>query len=226
MNGRKKLLCVFLLAFFLFCYTSVNAFAVDSTGTTTPGTTQGDTGKTDGTGGQTGGQTTGQTGKSEQPGQPDQSGGKPADTKPTPPPSTSTVAPSQAPSSKTPPPASSKPRRRRHVVSSAVSSMPESIPDFTSSEESSSGVISLPDAGVVSDNDPFASASNGTPSKLMNRAGILAWVCIGLGILVVLIVILSTRRPPRGPGRSRYHRPKRSGKRLLNDRYYRGLKRY
>lgn len=233
MNGRKKLLCVFLLAFFLFCYTSTNAFAVDTPGAAKdPGTTQGDTGKTNETGGQAGageagGQTAGQTGTGEQTGQTGQTGGKPTDTKPTPPPSTSTVTPSsQTPSSKTPPPASSKPRRRRHVVSSAVSSMPESIPDFTSSEESSSGVISLPDAGVVSENDPFASASNGTPSKLMNRAGILAWVCIGLGILVVLIVILSNRRPPRGPGRSRYHRPKRSGKRLLNDKYYRGLKRY
>ncbi len=101
------------------------------------------------------------------------------------------------------------------------------VPDFTVSSESSSGVISLPAAGTVSENDPFASASTGVPSTLMNRYGILAWVCIGLGVLVVLIVILSNRRPPRGPGRSRYHRPKRGGgKHLLSDKYYRGLNRY
>ena len=80
---------------------------------------------------------------------------------------------------------------------------------------------------MVSENDPLASASNGDNSQRMKQIGILAWVCIALGVLVVLIVILSNRRPPRGPGRSRYHRPKRGGrKHLLNDKYYRGLNRY
>lgn len=61
----------------------------------------------------------------------------------------------------------------------------------------------------------------------MKLIGILSWACIALGVIVVLIVVLSNRRPPRGPGRSRYHKPKRSSKkRLLNDKYYRGLNRY
>jgi hypothetical protein len=106
-----------------------------------------------------------------------------------------------------------------------------SIPDFfnfvSSSQESSAAEIILPEADSVVEYDPLASASSGIPSSKMNQIGVLAWVCILLGIVVVLIVIFSNRRPPSGPGRSRYRRRKRGKKKhLLNDRYYRGLNRY
>ena len=58
-----------------------------------------------------------------------------------------------------------------------------------------------------------------------NYIGILAWVCIGLGVAVVLLVLLSNRRGPRGGGgRKRYQRsktPRRKKGKLLSDRYYR-----
>ncbi len=207
MNGRKKLLCVLLLSFFLFCYTSINVFAdiTVSSSASSVGTSSAES--------------------SSSPSGSDQNPAKPVEGSAVP--SVASSAPSSEPASSVPSPSSK--RHRRRAVSSDVSSMPESFPDFAAadSSESSSGEISLPQAGVVSENDPYASASGGVSSKLMTRTGILAWVCIGLGVLVVLIVILSNRRPPRGPGRSRYHRPKRGGgKHLLNDKYYRGLNRY
>jgi hypothetical protein len=98
---------------------------------------------------------------------------------------------------------------------------------FMSSQASSAAEIILPEADSVVEYDPLASASSGISSNKMNQIGILAWVCILLGIAVVLIVIFSNRRPPSGPGRSRYRRTKRSKKkRLLNDKYYRGINRY
>lgn len=64
-----------------------------------------------------------------------------------------------------------------------------------------------------------------TDTSRVNLIGILAWVCIGLGIVVVLLVLLSNRYGPRsGGGRKRYQRSgsrrKKKG-RLLSDRYYR-----
>ena len=97
--------------------------------------------------------------------------------------------------------------------------------DFFTVSQASSSEIQLPSVDSVSEVDPLASAAS--TSSGMNKPGIIAWVCIGLGIIVVLIVILSNRRPPSGSGRSRYHRTKRRHKKhLLNDRYYRGLNRY
>jgi hypothetical protein len=231
MNKRKKLLCVFLLAAFLFCYTSLNVFAEgDSTAQTNqPSTTQNDTSPAGDstTGGSTGaagdsGQQEAQQTAGENPTQPSDTQ-QAASVNSAPPKPASSAAPSSQASK-----ASSKKKRR--AVSSAVSSAPESqmFTGFAeSSEFVSSDVISLPEAGIVSENDPLASVSQGTPSKQINRIGILAWVCIALGVLVVLIVIFSNRRPPRGPGRSRYHRPRRGNrKHLLNDKYYRDLNRY
>jgi hypothetical protein len=79
--------------------------------------------------------------------------------------------------------------------------------------------------------DPLASATeNRVLSKKMNLYGILAWACIVLGIVVILIVVLSNRFPPRGSGRSRYHRGKRRSKHrskhLLSDKYYHHINRY
>lgn len=103
-----------------------------------------------------------------------------------------------------------------------------SVPDFFafSSSQASSEIV-LPSADSVAEFDPLASAASKTSSNKMTQVGILAWVCILLGVAVVLIVILSNRRPPSGPGRSRYRRTKRSRKkRLLSDKYYRGMNRY
>ena len=79
--------------------------------------------------------------------------------------------------------------------------------------------------------DPLASATeNRVLSKKMNLYGILAWACIVLGIVVILIVVLSNRFPPRGSGRRRYHRGKRRSKHrskhLLSDKYYHHINRY
>jgi hypothetical protein len=79
--------------------------------------------------------------------------------------------------------------------------------------------------GSVVEQDPLSSAVEPDTGK-KTLIGVLSWACILLGVLVVLIVVLSNRRPPRGPGRKRYRRPRRGGKHLLNDRYYRGLNRY
>ena len=155
-------------------------------------------------------------------------------------PSVASPAPSPAsppPAASTPPPpsssrpsGSSKTRRTAGGVSSssAVSSGPESGgSSFEVSSEESSG-IALPSVGSVPENDPLSSAVvHEEDSRRMNWIGILSWACIALGILVVLIVILSNRHPPRGTGRKRYRRTKRPNKkRLLNDKYYRNINRY
>ncbi len=128
--------------------------------------------------------------------------------------------------------ASSKKKRRRRKVSSApVSSAVSEVDVFgvlSSAGTSDSDVISLPEVDSIPERDPLSSAA-ARPGDMQQAklVGILSWVCIGLGILVVLIVVLSNGRPPRGPGRKRYRRPKRSRKKhLLNDRYYRNLNRY
>ncbi len=95
---------------------------------------------------------------------------------------------------------------------------------FSSGEES--GGIVLPSVDSIEENNPLSSVIVDTAAnKKMNWIGILSWVCIALGIAVVLIVVFSNRRPPRGGGRKRYRRPNRPHKkRLLNDKYYRNLK--
>jgi hypothetical protein len=94
-----------------------------------------------------------------------------------------------------------------------------------SSEEVSSEIM-LPSVGSVQENNPLSSvAVDKTENQKMNWIGIISWVCIALGVIVVLIVVFSNRRPPNGPGRKRYRRPNRSHKkRLLNDKYYRNIK--
>lgn len=158
-------------------------------------------------------------------------GDKPAQTTPVssqPPAVSSSRPPSSAASS-----ASSKAKTTRRRSSSALaSSAPAS--SWSSSEAVSSEIIgaqsaiSLPGVGSVAENDPLSSAiTNPAQARRMNVQGLLAWACIVLGVLVVLIVVLSNRRPPRGPGRKRYRRQRRSsGKHLLNYRYYRDLNRY
>lgn len=126
---------------------------------------------------------------------------------------------------------SSKPKRQEpsSTVSSAVSSdLAGGVSsELSSEEESSSSQISLPSVGSVSEADPLSSAAANTDEAQKTKwIGIISWSCIALGVLVVLIVVLTNRRPPRGMGRKRYRRSKRSnGKHLLNDRYYRNINR-
>lgn len=97
-----------------------------------------------------------------------------------------------------------------------------------SSDVSDSSGILLPSVDSVSEPDPLSSVVTHTEaSHKMNWIGLLAWACIALGVIVVLVVVFSNRRPPRGMGRKRYRRPKRSRKKkLLNDKYYRNINRY
>lgn len=110
--------------------------------------------------------------------------------------------------------------------STDLSSQFPSSSEVVSEASSSSGVL-LPSVGSISEVDPLASATeNRVLSKRMNLYGILAWACIILGIVVILTVVLSNRFPPRGSGRSRYHRGKRRSKHLLSDKYYHHINRY
>lgn len=231
MNRRKNLLCVFFLVLtVLGC-----AFG---TGASLPGggqlpkawTSNGNTvsggGNQASSGGQNNSPPPANGGNS--------SGGQTSQDKPT----QTTPASSQPPavSSSRPPSsaASSKAKTARRKSSSAVpaSSVLASgwgSSDLVSSESiEAQSTISLPGVGSVVENDPLSSAiTNLAQAHRMNVQGLLAWACIALGVFVVLIVVLSNRRPPRGPGRKRYRRQKRnSGKHLLNDRYYRDLNRY
>lgn len=163
--------------------------------------------------------------------------------------SQASAPPSRVPSSSRPassaPPASSfsKPSSSSKAVkqtgksatsswspSSGVSSEPESgdMIGEVSSAVSDSSNISLPSVDSVSEDDPLNSVVTHTASsRRLNWIGILSWGCIALGVIVVLIVVFSNRRPPRGMGRKRYRRPKRSRKKkLLNDKYYRNINRY
>ncbi len=124
-------------------------------------------------------------------------------------------------------PASSRRKRRKTASSSPPSSAPASseAASFVEPSSAESETLSLPAVGSVVEQDPLSSAVEPDTGK-KTLIGVLSWACILLGVLVVLIVVLSNRRPPRGPGRKRYRRPRRGGKHLLNDRYYRGLNRY
>ncbi len=206
MNGWKKLLSVFFLVTFLFCYASINVFAVTASSAKNTGIIS-----SSGTNTSNKESSRPQTASSSKPASKPLSVSKPAS------------KPAYKTRSST---ASSRKVRKKTVahtssssaVSSAVSSQVSSAPE--------SEGISLPEVDSVVENDPLQSAENANTSG-MNIRGILSWACIALGVAVVLIVVLSNRRPPRGPRRSRYHRPKRSRKkRLLNDKYYRGLNRF
>ncbi len=206
MNERKKLLCTFFVALFLFLFLPsrpINAFAE--------------------------GTPSAQNSSSKNP---------PASSKL----SSSSAASSKSSSSKPitvsskPKPSSAKPvasrpassyQSRRTVTTVTDDFSSSRVASSSSVASSESSTISLPGVDSVSEADPLASVADNSYSHQLNKIGILAWVCIGLGILVILIVILSNRRPPHRPGRSRYHRSKKKhGKRLLSDKYYRGLKRY
>ncbi len=208
MNKRKKLLCTFFVALFLFLFLPSRPIDAFAEGTAPVPTSSS---KDPSASSKSGSSSAAASSK------PSSSKPTAASSKPAPPPS--------------PKPASSAPassyQSRRTVTTVTDDFSPSSVASSSSAASSESSVISLPGVDSVSEADPLASVADNSYSHQLNKIGILAWVCIGLGILVILIVILSNRRPPHRPGRSRYHRTKKkNGKRLLNDKYYRGLKRY
>ncbi len=101
--------------------------------------------------------------------------------------------------------------------------------DVTSSEPQESSTISLPEASddEVSLPRVFASATDVSVDNNNKLFGMIAWACIGLGILIILVVLFSSRWNSGGSvGRKRY--PSIGGKkkkRLLSDKYYRNIKR-
>lgn len=111
------------------------------------------------------------------------------------------------------------------------SSSPEGTPTPSPSPTPSAtptptpGLQSSVNQGVVSFDGEVSVTVSQTDNSRVNFIGILAWVCIGLGVAVVLLVLLSNRRGPRGGGgRKRYQRsktPRRKKGKLLSDRYYR-----
>lgn len=97
----------------------------------------------------------------------------------------------------------------------------------TEASQETSGEISLPSVGSVPEDNPLSSVIvNPQENQQTKLIGIISWVCIVLGVIVVLAVVFSNRRPPRGgSGRKRYHRPNQSKKKhLLNDKYYRHMR--
>lgn len=150
----------------------------------------------------------------------------PASSKPPASSSKKPVSSSGKPAASSRKPASS---RRRTQVRRVVSSSPSSASSQVSSAVSLAPVsseIQLPSIGSLPEDDPLDSvASDASAESGVNWMGIISWICIALAVAVVVIILLSNRRPPRGPGRSRYRRPKRSHKKhLLNEKYYRNIK--
>ena len=95
---------------------------------------------------------------------------------------------------------------------------------------SQSSEMSLPEVSVGSEAAGIISKGTDiTPSNSTQTwLGIVFWICIAIGILIVVVVIVAaTRKPPKGgTGKKRYERkpmtPK--GKRILNEKYYRNIK--
>lgn len=138
------------------------------------------------------------------------------------------AASSQKPANSRKPVSSGQPLGGVSSASSSESSGPWGAlgESALSSTSPSSKAVSLPSVGEVSvAGELIASGTEVTPESKLNWIGIVSWVCIALGVIVVIVVLFSTiRRPPRnGPGRKRYRsKPFRSKKkRLLNDKYYR-----
>ena len=150
--------------------------------------------------------------------------------KPTPAPTAKpTAAPTQRPTAKpTQRPYQEEPASQTGAATQATATpKPTATPSVTPTATASAVPSSTSEIGGDSSYEGSVNVSvTQTDSTRVNFIGILAWVCIGLGIVVVLLVLLSNRQGPRGgSGRKRYRssgfRKKRKG-RLLSDRYYKG----
>jgi cobalamin biosynthesis Mg chelatase CobN len=112
------------------------------------------------------------------------------------------------------------------TVSGGSSDGSSGISSDLSSSEASSELV-LPSVNSIQENNPLSSLIvDSAANRSMNWWGLLSWACIAIGMIIILIVVFSNRRPPRGgPGRKRYRRPSHTHKkRLLNDKYYRNMK--
>ena len=150
--------------------------------------------------------------------------------KPTPAPTAKpTAAPTQRPTAKpTQRPYQEEPASQTGAATQVTATpKPTATPSVTPTATASAVPSSTSEIGGDSSYEGSVNVSvTQTDSTRVNFIGILAWVCIGLGIVVVLLVLLSNRQGPRGgSGRKRYRssgfRKKRKG-RLLSDRYYKG----
>ena len=99
---------------------------------------------------------------------------------------TGTQQPSQTPSTTN----QNRPTTSREAPEEAE----ESSSEVSSEPEESSSSVSLPSVSVPDDSSLLPSSSMApTSNRTLNWIGIIAWVCIGLGVIVVVIVILSNR---------------------------------
>jgi Bacterial surface proteins containing Ig-like domains len=101
----------------------------------------------------------------------------------------------------------------------------DSAVSAVSSEVSSAFV--LPAVSAVGQGDIYSGVEVVPPSSRASILGLIAWVCIILGVVIVLLVLFSGKRSNTGlPGKKRYHRRSAGGhkKRLLDDRYYRNYR--
>ena len=111
-------------------------------------------------------------------------------------------------------------------VSSSEAESSSEVSSKESSSEEPSSTISLPDVDSMDLSVPQMLGSGVEESTQNNTLlGILAWVLIGVGILIVLIVLFTSAKSggKKSIGRKRYHRGTYKSKRkhLLDDKYYR-----
>lgn len=146
-------------------------------------------------------------------------------------PSSSNVTP---PASSYTPPASYSSAPARTYSAPAVSSSSKaavvvSSEEVSSSSEPEESEISLPEVSEDDISLPYVLASAGSSAENNKLLGIIAWSCIGLGVLIVLIVLFSGKRAQKGyVARKRYKSSFGLGKkkkRLLSDSYYRNIRR-
>lgn len=114
-----------------------------------------------------------------------------------------------------------------YVSSNSTSSVLSSSSPEGSSTPQEESTLSLPEVSEEDISLPHILASNGSSSNNL-LLGIIAWCCIGLGIIIVSIVLLSNKKSkknyvPRKRYQSQSHIKRR--KSLLPSRYYRNIKR-
>lgn len=156
----------------------------------------------------------------------------PASEPPPPPVTTTAPAPEPTPASSAPPPASSQytaPVVNTHSQTPASSVAASAAASSKAASSQAASAISLPDVESVPLSVPNLIGS-GTEVKTENNnkmLGYIAWACIVIGIIIVLVVLFTgNRRGPRTVGRKRYRRKplKARKKHLLDDKYYRNNK--
>lgn len=170
----------------------------------------------------------------------------PASSQPAPPPSSAPPAPEPEPEPDPEPTPDPTPSSSRTAASSRAASRPANANPVSSAASASeadvssevssdlipgnvsSETVSLPDVGslVLSVPNAMGSGTNAISDQGNRWYGVIAWVCIGAGVIIVLVIlVIGNRRGPKRRnhvGRKRYQRKSyKSGKKhLLDDRYY------